>query len=100
VPDEAVEVLEIDWRRPAISKPGDLSIIGKHRLLCGNALDKRSYDRLLGHEEAALIFADPAYNLAIVGNVSGRGKTKHSEFPMASGEMSRREFTTFRQRAF
>ena len=98
--DEAEELPEIDRRRPAISKPGDLWKIGNHRLLCGDALDKASYERLLGNERAALIFTDPPYNLAIDGNVSGRGKTKHREFAMASGEMSQREFTTFLQMAF
>jgi DNA modification methylase len=98
--DEAEELPEIDRRRPALSKPGDLWKVGNHRLLCSDALDKASYERLLGNERAVLIFTDPPYNLAIDGNVSGRGKTKHREFAMASGEMSRREFTAFLQRAF
>ena len=37
---------------------------------------------------ADLAFLDPPYNVRI-GAVVGRGRTKHSEFAMASGEMLR-----------
>jgi DNA modification methylase len=46
-------------------------------------------------EKAEMIFTDPPYNGAIVGNVSGLGKTRHREFAMASGEMSPKEFARF-----
>jgi DNA modification methylase len=47
-----------------------------------------------------MVFTDPPYNVAIAGNVSGLGKVKHREFAMASGEMSRDEFTKFLETAF
>ena len=100
VSDEADKVPEINRTRQAISKAGDLWKIGKHRLLCGNALDGASYKRLLGERKAELIFTDPPYNLRITDNVSGRGTIKHPEFAMASGEMSPRGFTKFLRRAF
>ena len=99
-PDEADAVPEIDRTRPAISQPGDLWRIGDHTLLCGNALDGESYKRLLGSAKAQLVFTDPPYNVAIAGNVSGRGKSEHREFAMASGEMSQSEFTQFLKTAF
>jgi DNA modification methylase len=46
-------------------------------------------------EPAGMIFSDPPYNVGIDGNVGGRGAIKHSEFAMASGEMSPRQFTEF-----
>ncbi len=42
-----------------------------------------------------MVFTDPPYNVAIDGNVSGLGKVRHREFAMASGEMTRAEFTAF-----
>ncbi|MGA7323079.1 MAG: site-specific DNA-methyltransferase [Rhodomicrobium sp.] len=99
-PDEADVVPEIDWTRPAISQPGDLWQIGDHYLFCGNALDKESYKRLLGSKKAQLVFTDPPYNVAIAHNVSGRGKRKHGDFAMASGEMSQSEYTHFLRTAF
>jgi DNA modification methylase len=41
------------------------------------------------------VFTDPPYNLPIDGYVTGFGKIHHPEFPMASGELSEEEFTTF-----
>ncbi|MGA7327026.1 MAG: ParB N-terminal domain-containing protein, partial [Rhodomicrobium sp.] len=99
-PDEADVVPEIDWTRPAISQPGDLWRIGDHYLFCSDALDKESYKRLLGSKKAQLVFTDPPYNVAIAHNVSGRGKRKHGDFAMASGEMSASEFTQFLRTTF
>ena len=46
-----------------VSKPGDVWIMGLHRLLCGDAADPASYDTLLGNERVAMIFQDPPYNV-------------------------------------
>jgi DNA modification methylase len=99
-PDEADEVPEIDRTVPAVSRLGDLWRIGEHFLLCGDALNKNSYVKLLGSKKAQMVLIDPPYNVAISGNVSGLGKVKHREFAMASGEMSPHEFTKFLQTAF
>lgn len=87
--------VELPGNEPVVSQPGDLWEIGEHRLLCGNALDPASYERLLGREKVQMVFTDPPYNVPIGGHVSGLGKVKHREFAMASGEMSRPEFTAF-----
>lgn len=79
----------------AVATPEDLWLLGRHRLLCGSALEASSWDRLLNGEIATMIFADAPYNVSISGHVSGLGKVKHAEFAQASGEMSRDEFTTF-----
>lgn len=42
-----------------------------------------------------MIFTDPPYNVKITGHVCGSGKIQHDEFAMASGEMSKKEFTLF-----
>lgn len=81
--------------RPAISRNGDLWLIGNHRLLCGNALDSSCYQTLMWHERAQMVFTDSPYNVAIDGHVSGNGATVHPEFAMASGEMSEDEFVAF-----
>jgi DNA modification methylase len=98
--DESDQVPEIDRTRPAISQPGDLWRFGDHSLLCGDALDRESYKRLLGNTKAELVFTDPPYNVPIADNVSGLGKNRHGEFAMASGEMSHAEFTKFLRTTF
>jgi DNA modification methylase len=80
---------------PAVSVPGDLWLLGEHRLYCGNALDEAAYAVLMKGEKAAAAFTDMPYNLAINGHVSGNGRVKHREFAMGSGEMSEQEFTEF-----
>jgi len=85
---------------PAITEPGDLWQIGPHRLLCADATQSASYERLLGHDRAQLVFTDPPYNVPIRGHVSGLGKVQHREFAMAAGEMSREQFTAFLRTVF
>jgi DNA modification methylase len=78
----------------AVSKPGDLWVLGPHRLLCGDARSTADIARLLAHCRADMAFLDPPYNVRI-GGVVGRGMTKHPEFTMASGEMSSAEYVRF-----
>lgn len=78
-----------------VSRPGDLWLLGKHRLLCASSLESDSWAKVMDGAEAAMAFTDAPYNVPISGHVSGLGKKKHAEFQMASGEMSKAEFTAF-----
>ena len=97
--DPADEVPELG-DGPPVTRPGDLWLIGKHRLLCGDAMDPGAYARLLDDAQAQMVFTDPPYNVAIDGHVCGLGKVKHREFAMAAGEMSQDQFTSFLATAF
>ena len=79
----------------ACSRLDDLWCLGNHRLLCADARESAAYQTLMQGEKAELVFTDPPYNVEIDGHVSGLGKVKHREFEMASGEMTRSEFTNF-----
>jgi DNA modification methylase len=78
-----------------VSSPGDCWQLGKHRVLCGDALEITSYQRLMGQQLADLVFTDPPYNVPIDGHASGSGKKHHHDFAMACGEMNRAGFTDF-----
>jgi DNA modification methylase len=92
---EPESVEEPDRSKPAATRPGDLWVLGPHRMLCGNALEEVSHKKVLLNETARMVFTDPPYNVAINGHVrSGNGGT-HREFAMASGEMSEDEFCAF-----
>jgi DNA modification methylase len=80
---------------PAITRMGDLWLLGRHKLHCGDAQDSDCFGRLVGHEQVDLLFTDPPYNVKIDGHVCGLGSVKHREFAFASGEMSENEFTGF-----
>jgi len=77
----------------AVTNPGDLWLLGRHRLLCSSALSTTAVDDLLRGEAVDGIFTDPPYNTQIIGNVRRSGN--HREFPMASGEMTNVEFLAF-----
>jgi DNA modification methylase len=85
---------------PAVSRAGDLWLLGKHRVYCGSALDPSAHELLMTEEKAKAVFTDPPYNVKIDGNVCGSGAVRHREFAMASGEMSREEFVRFLGEAF
>lgn len=85
---------------PAICQPGDIWLLGRHRLICGNSLDPEVVSALMRGELAQMVFTDPPYNVPIEGHVSGLGQTLHREFAMAAGEMSKVQFVTFLKQAF
>lgn len=89
------DVHEPDRRKPAVVRKGDLWALGSHRLFVGDATERGSYASLLGEERARMVFTDPPYNVPINGFVSGKGRTRHREFAMASGEMSPAQFQDF-----
>lgn len=101
VPASEREMVELpDSSKDAVSRPGDLWLIGPHRLFCGDSRAVASFEMLLGDERATLVFADAPYNVPIDGHVSGNGRVHHREFAMASGEMTPAEFTHFLRAVF
>ena len=89
------EVVDVDTDSPAVSRTGDIWILGDHRLIVGDALDRTVFERLMKGELAQMVITDPPYNVPIEGHVCGLGKVKHAEFAMASGEMNEAEFEAF-----
>lgn len=89
--DALPAIVDVD----AVSRPGDLWLLGAHRLYCGSALEPSSYDAVLAGNRAATVFTDPPYNVPIDGHVGGKGSIKHREFPMASGEMRPEAYEAF-----
>jgi hypothetical protein len=49
----------------AATKPGDLWILGKHRLVCGDSGVPEDVDRLLDGAEVHLVNTDPPYNVKV-----------------------------------
>jgi DNA modification methylase len=92
---EEDNAIEIDETAQPITRPGDRWKLGKHCLLCGDALHESSFTKLMGNRRANLVFVDPPYNVRIDGNVCGKGSIHHREFAMASGEMSPAEYIAF-----
>ncbi len=57
--DDVPEVSEA-----VVTKPGDLWLMGNHRLLCGDATSAEDVARLMNREQAGLIATDPPYGIS------------------------------------
>jgi DNA modification methylase len=76
------------------TKPGDIWILGDHRVGCGDGRDTEFLQRVIGHgARVDAAFLDPPYNVRIGGHAVSAGS--HREFAMAYGEMSEAEFRSF-----
>lgn len=64
-----------------VSKPGDIWLLGKHRIICGNSLEQETFTKLMNGKKAGMILQDPPFNVKIQGHVGGSGKIKHKEYP-------------------
>lgn len=98
--DEKTNAIPCIPENEIVSKEGDIWQLGKHKIICGDSLDKSTYERLMEDKKADMIFTDPPYNVKVDGHVCGNGKFKHKEFAMASGEMSESEFQNFLANSF
>lgn len=67
-----IEEDEIPEVVTAVTQPGDLYLLGDHRLLCGDSTKTQDVDRLMNEEKAVMVFTDPPY--ALFGNSTGVAK--------------------------
>lgn len=86
------EILE---KKEADSKPGELYELGEHRLLCGDATDPESYERLFDgvDEKAQMIWTDPPYNVDYSSRM--RNNESMARKNIENDAMSPQEFRDF-----
>lgn len=87
-----------------VSRLGDIWLCRhqglEHRIGCGDCRDLAFLQRVIGDGLVDFCITDPPFNRAIVGGATtGRGKTRHAEFAMASGEMSAADYERFLEEA-
>lgn len=61
--DEAVPEPPAD----PVTKPGDVWLLGKHRLMCGDSTDVLAVEQLMAGAKADMVFTDPPYGVAYEG---------------------------------
>lgn len=74
-----------------ITKPGDLWILGNHRLLCGDSTDVLAVERLMDGASLDLVYTDPPYGISVVGKtgtVGGGGLCKANHYEPIAGDDS------------
>jgi len=67
--DEALSEIE-----EPVTRQGDVWILGKHRLICGDSTEPEYYKLLLDGKKADLVVTDPPYNIDYGRTVSGEGR--------------------------
>lgn len=71
-----------------VTQLGDLWQLGAHKLLCGDAKEEESYDRLLGDDPVQMALTDPPYAVAVDKVVSSHSR----DFVEGGGDMTQQEF--------
>ena len=73
VSDDDFDV-EKELEEPCFSKTGDIWMLGKHRVICGDATKLETYKTLLENTKVNLVVTDPPYNVNYEGSA---GKIKN-----------------------
>lgn len=66
--------VEEELKNPPITKPGDVWMLGRHRLICGDSTKAETFDTLMNGVKANLVITDPPYNVNYEGSA---GKIKN-----------------------
>ena len=80
----------------AVTQPGDLWILGEHRLLCGDAGSEADLDRLLDGATIDLLASDPPYNVRVEPRSSTAIAAGNSSHPDLSKKMHHQGFDVAR----
>ncbi len=57
--------VEEELKKPTFSQPGDIWILGRHRVICGDSTLAETYTKLMDGQKANLVLTDPPYNVDV-----------------------------------
>ncbi|MBW7950795.1 MAG: DNA modification methylase [Pseudorhodoplanes sp.] len=80
-----------DVEEKAVTRPGELWVMGNHRLFCGDATKLADVERALGGALADLCVTDFPYNVAY----EGKGSTRENRTAIRNDKMSEGAFAIF-----
>jgi len=63
--------VDAELKKPPITKTGDVWLLGRHRLICGDSTKESVIDELMAGNKANLVVTDPPYNVDYVGKNQG-----------------------------
>lgn len=86
------DIPNVDTSKPAITKPGDLWLLGEHRLLCGDCTVKENIDNLMGGQLLDMTFTSPPYNAAKNSHLNGRVDGFENKYSQNSDCLSDEEY--------
>jgi DNA (cytosine-5-)-methyltransferase len=93
VSDDDFDV-EKELEEPCFSKTGDMWMLGKHRVICGDSTDSSTFEKLLGETRVNLVCTDAPY---FVNLENASGKIKNDDLSDKEGyEFLMKVFTNFK----
>ena len=93
VSDDDFDV-EKELEEPCFSKTGDMWMLGKHRIICGDSTDSSTFEKLLGETKVNLVCTDAPY---FVNLENASGKIKNDDLSDKEGyEFLMKVFTNFK----
>lgn len=57
--------VEAELQKPTMSQAGDVWLLGRHRLVCGDSTLPETYTKLMDGKKANLVLTDPPYNVDV-----------------------------------
>ena len=86
--------VEKELEEPCFSKTGDMWMLGKHRIICGDSTDSSTFEKLLGETKVNLVCTDAPY---FVNLENASGKIKNDDLSDKEGyEFLMKVFTNFK----
>lgn len=70
--------VEAELQKPTMSQAGDVWLLGRHRLICGDSTLPETYTKLMDGKKANLVLTDPPYNVDVEETA---GKIKNDNMP-------------------
>ncbi len=80
---------EVPEDAPTRVQPGDIWVLGEHRLGCLNCTDEEAVKRLLGDDVPQMVFADPPYGIDIVETAGWVGGSAAYQIPFGGHKKQR-----------
>lgn len=70
--------VEEELKKPTMSQTGDVWLLGRHRLICGDSTLPETYTKLMEGKRANMVLTDPPYNVDVEETA---GKIKNDNMP-------------------
>ncbi len=70
--------VDAELQKPTMSQAGDVWLLGRHRLVCGDSTLPETYTKLMDGKRANLVLTDPPYNVDVEETA---GKIKNDNMP-------------------
>ena len=82
--------VDAELKKPCVAKAGDVWMLGRHRVVCGDSIKPETYNILMDGKRANMVLTDPPYNVNVEETA---GKIKNDN--MASEDFYKFLFAAF-----